>query len=472
MDSSTESDDIYQQWLEIPAEYCPPNHYALLGIDDFCDDTDVIDGAAKNRTAYLHQIAAGPNRKAVQRLMGEVAVARRTLLNSEARSEYDEWLLAPDEDATPTEASPAFAIQSQPRSASPAKRASTTEKTPNNDRPTENKSSSRRKQKSAWDAYKLHLLSASFLAAAVGIFAFVNRSGGRRATAVSSTNSSPAGQGFQRQTPSTLPAGRAPQKKLAAQTSPKKTNRPSLSGPAGFDTLAGDAQTSTAIASPIFDDPKKTPTLEISKASAVKLSGNPLDGLARQDTFTDSFHDQFESSPSNKQAVRIADDKLFVVIDESKPAYPRFISKTQKLAPGFAIAVDTNLRPGINGKAAIGLVVGSQLVQIQATKVGISVKVRPIPSNGKPKHIENLRSKANLAKSTLVLSRDAADPRALHWLLIAGKSNRAGTIVTEMDAQDADVGISVSVPDDKMSHPLSLSNFRIGKLKTAPKWPK
>ena len=94
----SDSTELYERWLEIPSDFCPPNHYVLLGVDEFTDDESAIDAAAKKRTAYLHQIAAGPNRKEIQQLLGEVAVARRTLLDASSRSEYDEWLSTPDED--------------------------------------------------------------------------------------------------------------------------------------------------------------------------------------------------------------------------------------------------------------------------------------------------------------------------------------------------------------------------------------
>ena len=80
--------------LEIDPELRPPTHYQLLGIDDFETDLDVIAAAAKERGAYLHRIAAGAHRKAVQQLLGEVAVARRTLLNDQTKQAYDEQLLA------------------------------------------------------------------------------------------------------------------------------------------------------------------------------------------------------------------------------------------------------------------------------------------------------------------------------------------------------------------------------------------
>ena len=92
MSDSAEMFDPYWEWLEIPPEDQPPNFYRLLGLNDFEDDLAAIDAAAKQTTAYLHPMAAGPNRESVQKLLSEVAKARRTLLGSEAKQAYDQSL--------------------------------------------------------------------------------------------------------------------------------------------------------------------------------------------------------------------------------------------------------------------------------------------------------------------------------------------------------------------------------------------
>jgi hypothetical protein len=52
----------------------------------------VIDAAANQRIAYLQDIAAGPHGNASQRLLNEVAAARRSLLNPKTKKAYDEQL--------------------------------------------------------------------------------------------------------------------------------------------------------------------------------------------------------------------------------------------------------------------------------------------------------------------------------------------------------------------------------------------
>lgn len=92
----------YSEWLKIPPSDQPPDHYVLLGLGRFEDDPQRIDEAAKKRMAYLHQLAGGPNRQAVQQLLGEIASARRTLCNVEAKQAYDQQLLNPTPIPQPT----------------------------------------------------------------------------------------------------------------------------------------------------------------------------------------------------------------------------------------------------------------------------------------------------------------------------------------------------------------------------------
>lgn len=88
--------DPYHVWLGIPADQQPPTHYRLLGIELFESSADVIDAAASRQTAYLHQIASGPNRKASQKILTEVAAARRCLLNADSKIAYDQTLKTTD----------------------------------------------------------------------------------------------------------------------------------------------------------------------------------------------------------------------------------------------------------------------------------------------------------------------------------------------------------------------------------------
>ncbi|MGL6097816.1 MAG: hypothetical protein ACRC7O_18700 [Fimbriiglobus sp.] len=86
--------DPYHKWLGIPPAHQPPTHYRLLGIEKFESDPDVIDAAANQKMAYLQDLAVGDRVKESQKLLNEVATARRTLLNKEKKAEYDAGLRA------------------------------------------------------------------------------------------------------------------------------------------------------------------------------------------------------------------------------------------------------------------------------------------------------------------------------------------------------------------------------------------
>ncbi len=90
----SEEFDPYHIWLGIPAQDQPPNHYRLLGITLFEDNADVIDTAANRHSAYLHDVASGPNRKQSQQLLSEIAATRRCLLDPKRKAAYDAKLKA------------------------------------------------------------------------------------------------------------------------------------------------------------------------------------------------------------------------------------------------------------------------------------------------------------------------------------------------------------------------------------------
>lgn len=86
--------DPYYKWLGIPPRDQPPHHYRLLGIELFESDSDVIEAAANRLMAYLQDLSTGDEVEHAQRLLNEVAAARRCLLNAEKRGAYDTTLQA------------------------------------------------------------------------------------------------------------------------------------------------------------------------------------------------------------------------------------------------------------------------------------------------------------------------------------------------------------------------------------------
>ncbi len=82
----------YHKWLGISPKHQPPDHYRLLGVDLHESDPDVIDAAAEQRMAFLHQYTTGEHLADAQRLLNELATARVCLLDPEKRRAYDKQL--------------------------------------------------------------------------------------------------------------------------------------------------------------------------------------------------------------------------------------------------------------------------------------------------------------------------------------------------------------------------------------------
>ncbi len=84
--------DAYHKWLGIPPKDQPPHHYRLLGIELFEPDADVIDAAANRVSAYLEGCNQGAHSAHLQKLLEEVAAARRCLLDAARKALYDDEL--------------------------------------------------------------------------------------------------------------------------------------------------------------------------------------------------------------------------------------------------------------------------------------------------------------------------------------------------------------------------------------------
>src|SRR6516225_2180634 len=81
--------DPYRKWLGIPADQCPPTYYQILGIAPDEQDAEIIEEAALRQTAHVRTYQAGPHAEDCKKLLGEIALARATLLKPEKRREYD-----------------------------------------------------------------------------------------------------------------------------------------------------------------------------------------------------------------------------------------------------------------------------------------------------------------------------------------------------------------------------------------------
>jgi formylglycine-generating enzyme required for sulfatase activity len=84
--------DPYHRWLGISPKDQPPNHYRLLGIDQFEAHLEVIEGAADQRMSHLKRFNTGKHSALAERLLNEVAAARLCLLRPENKALYDQAL--------------------------------------------------------------------------------------------------------------------------------------------------------------------------------------------------------------------------------------------------------------------------------------------------------------------------------------------------------------------------------------------
>ena len=84
--------DPYLKWLGIRDPQRPPNHYRLLGLDLYENDVEVISMAADRQMAHVRTFQNGLHGVASQTILNEIAAARRCLLNSGSKSNYDRKL--------------------------------------------------------------------------------------------------------------------------------------------------------------------------------------------------------------------------------------------------------------------------------------------------------------------------------------------------------------------------------------------
>ena len=92
MSQSGEPFDPYYQWLGIPPEEQPPNHYRLLGIRLFEENSEVIQNAADRQMVHLRTFQNGPRAAQSQKLLNEVAAAKLCLLSPDKKAAYDAHL--------------------------------------------------------------------------------------------------------------------------------------------------------------------------------------------------------------------------------------------------------------------------------------------------------------------------------------------------------------------------------------------
>ncbi|TWT57655.1 bacteriophage N4 adsorption protein B [Thalassoglobus neptunius] len=84
--------DVYKEWLGIPEGARPPDHYELLRVAQFEDDTDKIRAHYKKLNAHVRKYATGQYSVQSQELLNELAKAMLCLTDPGRKRDYDESL--------------------------------------------------------------------------------------------------------------------------------------------------------------------------------------------------------------------------------------------------------------------------------------------------------------------------------------------------------------------------------------------
>lgn len=82
--------DVYKEWLGIPEGDRPPDHYSLLRLVKFEDDTEKIQANYRKLNAHVRKYATGQYLKPSQDLLNELAKAMLCLTDPDAKRDYDE----------------------------------------------------------------------------------------------------------------------------------------------------------------------------------------------------------------------------------------------------------------------------------------------------------------------------------------------------------------------------------------------
>lgn len=112
----------YAEWLGLPADLTEPNHYQLLGLPDFEEDTARIAVAAERAMSRVRSFRPGANTRAWSKLLDELLLAKGKLLDADRKREYDKELRetggrgsAPASSPAPAPAAAAPSPQLDPR---------------------------------------------------------------------------------------------------------------------------------------------------------------------------------------------------------------------------------------------------------------------------------------------------------------------------------------------------------------------
>src|SRR5262245_49381517 len=90
----SDSFDPYYNWLAIPPEEQPANHYRLLGLRLFEANADVIETSADRQMGHVRRYGTGQRSELSLKILNEISAAKVCLLNPAKRAAYDATLKA------------------------------------------------------------------------------------------------------------------------------------------------------------------------------------------------------------------------------------------------------------------------------------------------------------------------------------------------------------------------------------------
>ena len=490
-DSPEETFDPYWEWLEIPAEDQPPSYYRLLGLEDFEDDLAAIDAAAKKTTAYLHPMAAGPNRESVQKLLSEVAKARRTLLGSGAKQAYDESLrsvaLASTENASAEVDTPAI---KQPPPVPPPVPAvgqggssALVDDGDGGEDDADERSVPLRplRKKSLLNDWRLHVASASMLFLGAVGFVYYNNTKTTRVASVAAVlpddrgvrsekkkRSQPAAVNRNATQPTTpRKSASAGQNRVLPDTPRKPKTRPSgkksslelllaeqgllmesSKGPENAMRPGGSKKKKSGL--------KSTDVAKLPPNEKLKLSAQWLNGLQAVRDFETPLEKKFEIA-NLKSTLTAADGKLLVQTSDPAGKAGVMFLKGVSIGVGETFAIKTDFSKSAAADIRVGLAIGGLRVQLAAKSERVSIVI-----NGQK------AGELNDGKSgtiTLAVVRDNADQRQFHWVAQSGTevNSGSGTFVTGMEAK-VRVGVLAKCGLKPPKAPVTISEIAHGKL--------
>ncbi len=83
--------DPYHTWLGIPPKDQPPNHYRVLGLEQFEPNPDVISNAADRQMSHVRNVGGNYEQERTA-VLSRLSTARVCLLDDAKRQQYDRLL--------------------------------------------------------------------------------------------------------------------------------------------------------------------------------------------------------------------------------------------------------------------------------------------------------------------------------------------------------------------------------------------